>query len=318
MKRVLLVVCIALAACSSKREVRIAVQPPSTNNYPTHFAQWLGFYKEEGADVAISQIAGASKVLEAVVGGSADVGGGVYEQSIQMAADGREIVSFVSLLRSPNFAILGRVKSPGELKGKSVGVSSPGSPSQSYVNHLLLANGLSPADVSIVGVGMGATAVAALEHKQVDAAVLFGSAIPEAQSRIPGITILADSRTPAGLESIFGVRDYPASALLARGEWLRANPAAAKSIARALLRALAWIRDHSAEEILARVPQEFQTGDRQAELEAIRVAKEMYSADGRIAMVGAEAVRGVLAESIPAVRDAKIDLSRTFTNEFIP
>ena len=56
--------CVALTACGHKAsEVRIAAQPPSTNNYPTHFAQWLGFYKEEGVDVAISQIAGAS-VLE--------------------------------------------------------------------------------------------------------------------------------------------------------------------------------------------------------------------------------------------------------------
>ena len=70
-------------------EVRLALQPPSTNNYPGYFAQWLGFYRQEGLHVTISQIAGASRVLEAVVGGSADVGGGVYEQSIQMAAEGR-------------------------------------------------------------------------------------------------------------------------------------------------------------------------------------------------------------------------------------
>ena len=40
---------------------------------PTH--EWLGFYEQEGVHVAISQIAGASKVLEAVIGASADVGG---------------------------------------------------------------------------------------------------------------------------------------------------------------------------------------------------------------------------------------------------
>ncbi|MBZ5605204.1 MAG: ABC transporter substrate-binding protein [Acidobacteriia bacterium] len=307
--------CVALTACGHKAsEVRIAAQPPSTNNYPTHFAQWLGFYKEEGVDVAISQIAGASKVLEAVVGGSAEVGGGVYEQSIQMAAEGRDIVCFVSMLRSPNFAIVGRVKSPAELKGKIVGVSSPGSPSQFYMNHLLLAAGLTPGDVSIAGVGMGATAVAALENKQVDAAVLFGSAITEATSRAD-LATLADSRTPDGLKKIFGVEDYPASCLLARGEWLRANPNSARRIAKAVLRSLAWIREHSPEEILARVPAEFRAA---SELEAIRAAKQMYSSDGKVHPESAEAVRRVLAESIPKVRDAKIDLSRTYTNEFIP
>jgi len=308
---------IALAGCARTTEVRIAVQPPSTNNYPTHFAQWLGFFKDEGVDVSLSQIAGASKVLEAVVGRSADIGGGVYEQAIQMAAEGREVVSFVSVLRSPNFAILARVKTPAGLKGKVVGVSSPGSPSQFYVNHLLLTAGLSPADVSITGIGMGATAVAALEHGQVDAATLFGSAIPEAQSRCADAVMLADSRTPEGLRAALGVDDYPASCLLARGDWLRANPDKARRIARAVLRSLAWIHAHSAEEILARVPAEFRVGDTAAELGAIRLAKTMYSTDGRIKPESVEAVRRVLAESLERVRDAKIDLSRTYTNEFV-
>jgi ABC-type nitrate/sulfonate/bicarbonate transport system substrate-binding protein len=94
-KRVLLLICL-LASCSRRGPVRLVLQPPSTNNYPSYFASWLGFYKEEGVDVEISQIAGASKILEAVVGGSADVGGGVYEQTIQMAAEGKSIVAFVS------------------------------------------------------------------------------------------------------------------------------------------------------------------------------------------------------------------------------
>lgn len=307
-----------LAGCARHDQVRIAVQPPSTNNYPTHLAGWLGFYKEEGVDVAISQIAGASKILEAVVGGSADVGGGVYEQAIQMAAEGREVVCFVSLLRSPNFAIVARAKSPPDLKGKSVGVSSPGSPSQFYVNHLLLAAGMSPADVSIAGIGMGATAVAALEHGQVDAAVLFGSAIPEALAHRPDLVMLADTRTPEGLRAVFGVDDYPASCLLGRGDWLRAHNAAARGIARAEVRALGWIRDHSAENILARVPAEFRVGDRVAELDAIRLAKRMYSPDGRIKPESAEAVRRVLAESLEPVRRAKVDLERTYTNAYVP
>jgi NitT/TauT family transport system substrate-binding protein len=308
---------VVLCGCGQKSAaVRIAAQPPSTNNYPTHFAQWLGYFHDEGVEVSISQIAGASKVLEAVVAGSAEVGGGVYEQTIQMAAEGREVVSFVSMLRSPNFAIVGRAKSAAELKGKVVGVSSPGSPSQFYVNHLLIASGVRPEDVSFAGVGMGGTAVAALENGRVDEAVLFGSAITAAVSR-GKYEVLADSRTPEGLRKIFGVGDYPASCLLSRGEWLKANPDAARRVAKAVLRSLAWIRAHSAEEILAKVPAEFRVGDPAAELEAIRAAKAMYSADGQIQGEMAEAVRKVLAESVPAVRDAKIDLSRTYTNEFV-
>ena len=317
--------CCLLAGCGGRPggiAVRVALQPPSTNNYPSHLAQWLGYYRQEGLDVTISQIAGASKVLEALVGDSADVAGGVYEQTIQMAAEGREVVSFVSLLRSPNFAIVampGReVKSIGDLKGKMAGVSSVGSPSQFYLNHLLLAAGVRPEEVSTTNVGMGATAVAAVERGQVDAATLFGSAITALASRRPDAVLLADTRTPEGLRAVFGVDDYPASSLLARGEWLRTHPDTARRMAKAVLRSLAWIREHSPEEILAQVPQESRAGDAAAEIAAIKMAKPMYSVDGRIRPESAEAVRKVLAGSVDRVRDAKIELDRTFTNRFLP
>jgi NitT/TauT family transport system substrate-binding protein len=311
MKRVLLLVCL-LASCNRPGPVRLALQPPSTNNYPGYFASWLGFYKEEGVDVTISQIAGASKILEAVVGGSADVGGGVYEQTIQMAGQGKSIVSFVSLLKSPNFAILGApgVHTLADLRGKTVGVSSVGSPSQFYVTYLLAGAGVKPSEVSTASVGMGATAMSALEHGQVDAAVLFGSAITAYLSRNPDAAILADTRTPAGLRAAFQVDDYPASCLLARREWLDANPQSAKKMARAVLRSLAWIREHSAEEILARVPS---PGDAASEIAAIRLAQPMYSVDGRISKESAEAVRTVMG--LPS---SKVDLSSTFTNGFLP
>src|SRR5271170_6210947 len=124
MKRALLLICL-LTSCNHRHPVRLALQPTSTNNYPSYFAAWLGFFKEEGVDVAISQVAGAAKVLEAVVGGSADVGGWVYETTLQMAAEGKLIVCFISLLRSPNFAIVAApgIKTFSDLRGKTVGVT---------------------------------------------------------------------------------------------------------------------------------------------------------------------------------------------------
>lgn len=313
-KRALLLI-LLLTSCNHRGPVRLALQPPSTNNYPSYFASWLGFYKEEGVDVAISQVAGASKVLEAVVGGSADVGGGVYEQTIQMAVEGKSIISFLSLLKSPNFAILSvnNVHKLADLRGKTVGVSSVGSPSQFYVDYLLAGAGVNPSEVSTANVGMGATAVAALERGQVDAAVLFGSAITAFLARKPDAVILADTRTPEGLRAAFHVDDYPASCLLARREWLDTNPESAKKMAKAVLRSLAWIREHSAEEVLAKVPTEVRAGDPAAEVAAIRLAQPMYSVDGRINKESAEAVR-----SVQSVKWSKIDVLSTFSNQFLP
>jgi NitT/TauT family transport system substrate-binding protein len=324
MKRWLIFGCLALSGCARNGgvEVHMALQPPSTNNYPSYFAQWLGFYQQEGLDVTISQIAGASKVLQALIGGSADVGGGVYEQSIQMAAERRSIVTFISLARSPNFAVVaapgGKVKTLQDLRGKTIGVSSAGSPSQFYLNYLLIKSGMQPADVSIANVGMGATAVAAVEHQQVDAAMLFGSAITALEARRSDLIVLADTRTPEGLRAVFGVDDYPASSLVAKEAWLKAKPDAARRVSRAVVRSLSWLREHSPEEIFAKVPAEFRVGDPAAEIAAIKLAIPMYSSDGRISPESAEAVRQVLAGSLEQVRNARIDLPRTYTNEFLP
>jgi NitT/TauT family transport system substrate-binding protein len=315
MKRILLtpilLIALLLTACRKpSNPVRLALQPPSTNNYPSYFASWLGFYKEEGVDVAISQVAGASKILEAVVGGSADVGGGVYEQTLQMAAEGKSIVSFLSLLKSPNFAIVGvNVHTLADLRGKIVGVSSVGSPSQFYLNYLLTREGVNPSEVSTATVGMGATAMAALEHGQVNAAVLFGGAITAFLAQRPEAVILADTRTPEGLRAAFQVADYPASCLLARREWIDANRDQATKMARAVLRSLAWIREHSAEEVLAKVPPEVRAGDPEAEIAAIRQAQPMYSVDGRVNKDSAETVRAIVG-----LKTAKIDVSSTFLN----
>jgi NitT/TauT family transport system substrate-binding protein len=306
-KRTLLLICL-LTSCNHPGPVRLALQPPSTNNYPSYFASWLGFYKEEGVDVEISQIAGASKILEAVVGGSADVGGGVYEQTLQMAVEGKSIVCFLSLLKSPNFAIIAApgIRTFADLRGKTVGVSSVGSPSQFYLTYLLTNAGVNPSEVSTSTVGMGAAAMAALERSQVDAAVLFGSAITTFLARKPDAVVLADTRTPEGLRAAFQVTEYPASCLLARREWLDAHRDSATRMARAVRRSLAWIREHSAEEILARVPS---PGDRAAELSAIRLAQPMYSTDGHINKEDAEAVRTIIG-----LKSSRIDVLGTFLN----
>jgi NitT/TauT family transport system substrate-binding protein len=301
LKRILLSV-ILLAGCSRRAEpVRLVLQPTSTNNYPSYFASWLGFYKEEGVNVEISQVAGAAKVLEAVVGGSADVGGGVYESTLQMAAEGKSIVCFISLIRSPNFAIVASpsIKTFADLRGKTVGVTSVGSPSQTYLNYALKLAGVNPSDVSVANIGVNATAVAALEYGRVDAGVLFGTAIPAYLARKPEAVVLADTRTLEGLRAVFQVDDYPASCLLARREWLDSHQDTAKRMAQAVLRSLAWIREHSAEEVLARIPAESRTGDAATEIAAIRLAQPIYSVDGRINKESAEGVLAILGLNLP-------------------
>jgi NitT/TauT family transport system substrate-binding protein len=84
-------------------------------------------------------------------------------------------------------ALSGTIRTVRDLKGRAVGVSTPGSATHQFLNFLLVTNSLSPEDVSVVSVGMSASSLAALDRGKVDAAVLIASAIYAFEARHPGI-----------------------------------------------------------------------------------------------------------------------------------
>jgi NitT/TauT family transport system substrate-binding protein len=135
--------------------------------------------------------------------------------------------------------------------------------------------------------------------------------------RVSGLRILADLRTEEGVRQAFGVSTYPASVLYASGEWIRGHREATAKLARSITRTLAWMHDHSADEIAAKSPPEFRGEDAAVYVDALRHSMPMFSPDGAMDGDGAEAVRQLLAQSMDKVRTAKIDLSSTYTNEFV-
>ena len=88
-------------------------------------------------------------------------------------------------------------------------------------------------------------------------------------------------------------------------------------MARALRKTVDWMRAHSPEEIRARQPAQFHTEDAASDLDALRAMQAMLSPDGRMTPESTAMVRKVLDVSLESVRAASIDLTRTYTNEFV-
>jgi len=329
---VIALVALSLAACGSKgpangaggTAVRIAVGGQNQLLYlPTTLARELGFYKDEGLAVDIQDFAGGSKALEALVGGSADLVSGFYDHTIQMAADGRELVAFVAMLRFPGLVLTTSPQRAGDLtriedlKGRLAGVTAAGSSTQMLLTYLLKKHGVDPGTVSVFSIGNAATAIAALERGKVDAGMMADPAFTMMRKRNPSARILVDMRTVEGVKAAFGTDTYLASVIYSKGEWIRANHETAARVARAITRTLEWMQRHSPEEIAQKTPATFRGDDQALYVEALKNSMAMFSPDGRMSADGAEAVRELLAASMDKVRDAKIDLSKTFTNEFI-
>ena len=301
--------------------VRIAVGGQAQMIYwPATLADSLGLYKQEGLEVSIEDFPGGSKALESLFGGSAEVVCGFYDHTVQMAAQGRDLRAFISLLRYPGLVATTTspaVKTLRDLQGKPVGVSAAGSSTHIFLNYLLSRNGLNPEDVSVVQIGLGATAVAAAGRNLVAAEIVTDPTVGLLQKQVPSLRILADTRDREGVREVFGVDVYPASVLYSTSTWLGSHREEATRLARALSSTLAWMRSHSPEEIRQKMPASLRIEDAAIELEGVRSLKNMLSEDGLFTADGATLVQKVLATSMETVRNSKADLSKTYTNEFL-
>jgi len=89
-----------------KPKVSIAVGGKAAFYYlPLTIAEQLGYFKDEGLDVEISDFEGGSKALQAVVGGSADVVSGAWENTIDQQPKGLQLQGFALQGRYPMICV---------------------------------------------------------------------------------------------------------------------------------------------------------------------------------------------------------------------
>ena len=90
----------------AQTKVRLAVGgKPAMFYLPLTVVERLGYFKDAGLDVEISDFPGGARALQALVGGSADVVAGAFDHTIQMQAKGQPIVGVVELGAIPGFVL---------------------------------------------------------------------------------------------------------------------------------------------------------------------------------------------------------------------
>ena len=322
-----LVLATGLAAGSAhaqgKVKVSVAIGGAGCLCYlPTVLAKQLGEYDKAGVEVELINFKGGSQALQAVIGGSADVVSGYYDHCVNLAAKGQALQSFVVYDRYPGLVLVvspesGKdIKSIKDLAGKNVGVSAPGSSTDFFLKYLLAKNGVDPNSVGIVGVGLDATAVAAMEHGKVNAAVMLDPAVTLLQNKFKDLKLLADTRSQKDTLDVFG-GEYPGGSLYTRADWIAKNEATVQKLTNAILNTLKWVHSHSPEEIMAKMPEELVGPDKALYLAALKNTLPMYSTTGKMDPKGAQAVLAVFSQSVPEIAKANIDLSKTYTNRFV-
>jgi NitT/TauT family transport system substrate-binding protein len=307
----------------AQTKVTLAVGGASCLCYlPTVLAQQLGHFEKAGVTVDIVNFKGGSQALTALVGGSADVVSGYFDHTVALAAKKQALQSFVVFDRFPGLVLViapgqtGKIKSAKDLAGKKVGVSAPGSSTDFFLKYQLQKAGVDPTAAAVIGIGLGATAVAAMEQGQVDAAVMADPSVTVLQSRYKDLVILSDTRTQKDTQAMFG-GDYPGGVLYSTLAWVEAHPKEVQALTDAMVATLNWIYSHSPEEIMAKMPADMVGDDKAAYLAALKNITPMFSATGLMDPKGAQAVLDVFSVGSPEIAAAKIDIGKTYTNAYV-
>lgn len=289
---------------------------------PTMLAKQLGEFEKAGVEVEVIEFKGGSDALKAVMGGSADVVSGYFDHCVNLAAKGQVLQSFVVYDRYPGFALVvsprhaGAVKSIKDLAGKKIGVSAPGSSTDFFLKYILAKHGVDPNSIGVIGVGLGATAIAAMEQGTIEAAIMLDPAVTLLQGRNKDLRILSDTRTQKDTLDVFG-GEYPGGSLYTKADWIASHEKEVQGMTNAILATLKWIHSHTPEEIMAKMPDALVGPDKALYLAALKNTLPMFSHTGRMDPKGAEAVLAVFAQSVPEIAKAKIDLSKTYTNKYV-
>jgi NitT/TauT family transport system substrate-binding protein len=296
---------VALASSAAVAKVTIAIGGAGCLCYlPTVLAEQLGEYKQAGVEIELINFKGGSQALTAVIGGSADV------------------VSFVVYDRYPGLVLgvsprhAGEINSVKDLAGKKVGVSAPGSSTDFFLKYVLARAGVATDSAAVIGIGLDATAVAAMEQGTVDAAIMLDPAVTVLQGQDKQLKILSDTRSQKDTLSVFG-GEYPGGALYTRADWIATHEKEVQALTNAIIATLKWIHSHTPEEIADKMPENLVGKDKALYVAALKNTLPMYSETGRMDPKGAAAVLAVFSQSSPDVAKANIDLSKTYTNKYV-
>jgi NitT/TauT family transport system substrate-binding protein len=153
---VLLVVVAGSTPVRAQDKIKVAYSSTDTLNQIWTIAQDAGFYKKNGLDVDLVYIGSTTVGVTAIVAQDIQVGNAAGSGVANAAVRGADTVSVGCTINvlAYELVVLDSVKTPEDLKGKSIGISRFGSVSDIAARELLKGLGLRPQeDVKILQVG---------------------------------------------------------------------------------------------------------------------------------------------------------------------
>ncbi|MFG2262124.1 ABC transporter substrate-binding protein [Streptomyces sp. NPDC048720] len=288
---------------------------------PAMLTQRLGYFDSEGLDVELLSEPAGVQAETALVSGQVQGAVGFYDHTLDLQTKGKAVESVVQFSHAPGEVEVvaskkaGDIGSPKDFKGRKLGVTGLGSSTDFLTKYLAVKNGVDVSEFTPVAVGAGPTFIAALQQGSIDAGMTTDPTVATILDKKAG-KILLDMRTPEGSQEALG-GPYPSSSLYMQTDWVNGHKETVQKLANAFVKTLKWMSTHSASEIAAKMPADYSQGDKALYAEAIKSTLPMFTKDGVMPANGPETVEKVLKAFNPNIKNAKVDLKKTYTTEFV-
>jgi NitT/TauT family transport system substrate-binding protein len=277
---------------------------------PVNVADKLGLFKKHGLDVKISDFTGGSKLSQAMVAGSIDIGVGAGTE-MAFVAKGAPIIAVCN--DTPPIPFIGiavpwdsPIHSVDQLKGKKIGISSAGSLTDWLARELAQHQGWGSDGVTRVAIGNGAAAVlAAFRTNAIDADISVTSNIFNWEEKKEGRLLIPVSRF---------VGNIAAGAIYATQHLIATDPEALREFLAVWLETIDYISKHKAETV--KLESEITGYSETVMAKEYEVTKSMFSKDCKfdadsLANLKRAFIDQKLVESPP-------DMSKLYTEAFLP
>jgi len=288
---------------------------------PAMLTQRLGYFTDEGLDVQLLSEPAGVQAETALVSGQVQGAVGFYDHTLDLQVKGKSVESVVQFSQAPGeVEVISKkrqddIKSPKDFKGKKLGITGLGSSTDFLTKYLAVKNGVKVSEFTPVAVGAGPTFVSALQNGAIDGGMTTDPTVATVLDKGLG-DVLIDMRTPEGSQAALG-GPYPSSSLYMQTDWVNSHKETVQKLANAFVKTLKWMSTHSAYEIAAKMPADYSQGNKMIYAGAIKSTLPMFTKDGVMPKDGPETVEKVLKAFNPNIQNADVDLSKTYTTEFV-
>lgn len=287
---------------------------------PAKLAEGLGYFKAEGLNVELLNDASGVDAENEMLAGAVQGVVGFYDHCVDLQTKGKYVQSVVQFSQAPGEVELisnkhPEIKSMADLRGKSLGVTGLGSSTNFLTQYLMVKSGVPLGEFSTIPVGAGTTFIAAMTQDKIQAGMTTEPTISRLL-KTGEARVLVDLRSMEKTKQALGGA-YPAASLYMPTDWVVKNKPTVQKLANAFVKTLKFIDTHSAAEIAEKMPKDFFAGDKEGYIKALADGKSMFTADGVMPVGGPETVLTVLAAFSKNVKGKTVDLSKTYTTEFV-